>query len=126
MLSGMSSLEQMEQNIATWKAWEPLNAGETAVLDRARAKLDEMLDNPCTNCQYCMKACPKDIKIAPVMEALNRRGMYGDANGKNWYGFQTSNGGKASECIQCFSCEAACPQHIEIVGKLEKAVELFE
>ena len=73
-----------------------------------------------------MKACPKDIKIAPVMEALNRRGMYGDANGKNWYGFQTSNGGKASECIQCFSCEAACPQHIEIVGKLEKAVELFE
>ena len=126
MLSGMSSLEQMEQNIATWKAWEPLNADEAAVLDRARAKLDEMLDNPCTNCQYCMKACPKDIKIAPVMEALNRRGMYGDANGKNWYGFQTSNGGKASECIQCFSCEAACPQHIEIVGKLEKAVELFE
>ena len=52
--------------------------------------------------------------------------MYGDANGKNWYGFQTGNGGKGSECIQCYSCEAACPQHIEIVGKLEKAVQLFE
>lgn len=125
-LSGMSSLEQMQQNIATWKAYEPLGAPELAALDEARAKLDEMLDNPCTNCQYCMKACPKDIKIAQTMESLNRASMYGLANGKNWYGFQTKNGGKGSECIQCFSCEAACPQHIEIVGKLEKAVDLFE
>lgn len=126
MLSGMSSLEQMQQNIATWKAWEPLGADELAALDKARETLDAMLDNPCTNCQYCMKACPMDIKIAPIMEALNRAGMYGLDNGKNWYGFQTGNGGKGSECIQCYSCESACPQHIEIVGKLEKAVDMFE
>jgi len=125
-LSGMSSLQQMEENIATWKGWEPLGPAELAALDEARAKLDAMIDNPCTNCQYCMKACPMDIKIAPAMEALNRAGMYGEANGKNWYGFQTSNGGKGSECIQCFACEAACPQQIEIVGKLEKAVSMFE
>ena len=125
-LSGMSNLEQMQQNIATWKSWEPLGDAELAALDEARAKLDAMLDNPCTNCQYCMKACPMDIKIAPTMVALNRASMYSEDNGKNWYGFQTANGGKASECIQCYSCEAACPQHIEIVGKLERAVEMFE
>ena len=125
-LSGMSSLEQMQQNLTTWKAYEPLSADEIATLERARLKLEEMLDNPCTACQYCMKACPKDIKIAQIMEALNRAAVYGYDNGKNWYGFNTSGGGKASECIQCFSCEAACPQHIEIVGKLEAAAELFE
>ncbi len=125
-LSGMSSLEQMEQNLATWKAYEPLSDDELATLKRAQQKLDSMLDNPCTSCQYCMKVCPKDIKIAQIMESLNRGAMYGEANGKNWYGFNTSAGAKASDCIQCFSCESACPQGIEIVGKLQKAAELFE
>ena len=125
-LSGMSSLQQMQDNLATWKAYEPLTEDELATLRLAKDKLDEMLDNPCTNCQYCMKSCPMDIKIAQIMEALNRTGMYGVDNGKNWYGFNTAAGGKASECIQCFSCEAACPQHIEIVGKLQRAAELFD
>ena len=125
-LSGMSSVQQMEETLQTWRTYEPLAEAELATLRLAKEKLDELLDNPCTNCQYCMKACPKDIRIAPIMEALNRVGMYGLENGKNWFGFQTAAGGKASECIQCFQCEAACPQHIEIVGKLQKAAELFE
>ena len=116
----------MQENLETWRTYEPLTDAELATLRLAKDKLDELLDNPCTNCQYCMKSCPKDIRIAPIMEALNRAGMYGVANGKNWFGFQTAAGGKASECIQCFQCEGACPQHIEIVGKLQKASELFE
>ena len=126
VLSGMSSLEQMQQNLETWRTYEPLSEDELAVLARAKDKLDEMLDNPCTNCQYCMKACPKDIKIAQIMESLNRMGMYGQDNGKNWYGFNAQPGYRASDCIQCYSCESACPQHIAIVGKLERAAELFE
>ena len=125
MLSGMSSLEQMEQNIATWKAYEPLSGDDLAALEHAQRTLAEMIDNPCTSCQYCMKVCPKDIKIAQIMESLNRAAIYGVENGKNWYGFNTSEGQKADDCIQCFSCEAACPQQIEIVGKLEKAAEMF-
>lgn len=125
-LSGMSSIEQMEENLQTWRTYEPLSDEELATLRLAKGKLDELLDNPCTNCQYCMKSCPMDIRIAPIMETLNRASMYGVDNGKGWYGFQTGAGGKASECIQCFQCESACPQHIEIVGKLQKAVELFE
>ena len=126
VLSGMSNLQQMQENLNTWRTYEPLSESELATLRLAKEKLDELLDNPCTNCQYCMKACPMDIKIAPVMEALNRASMYGGDNGKGWYGFQTMAGGKASECIQCFQCEAACPQHIEIVGKLARAAEMFE
>ena len=126
VLSGMSNLQQMEENLETWRTYKPLDDAETAALRLAKEKLDELLDNPCTNCQYCMKSCPKDIRIAPTMEALNRAGMYGLDNGKGWYGFQTMAGGKASECIQCFQCEAVCPQHIEIVGKLKKAAATFE
>ena len=126
VLSGMSSIQQMQENLETWRTYEPLAEDELATLRLAKEKLDELLDNPCTNCQYCMKSCPMDIRIAPIMEALNRAGMYGIPNGKNWFGFQTAAGGKASECIQCFQCEAACPQHIEIVGKLQRAAELFE
>ena len=126
VLSGMSSLEQMQQNLATWKAYEPLAPEELDVLARAQRKLDEMLDNPCTSCQYCMKNCPNDIKIAQIMESLNRASIYGVDNGKNWYGFNVSGGGKASECIECYSCESACPQQIPIVEKLQRATELFE
>ncbi len=126
VLSGMSNLQQMEQNLETLRTYEPLTEGELATLRQAQEKLDEMLDNPCTNCHYCMKNCPNDIKIAPIMEALNRASMYGIDNGKNWFGFQTAAGGKASECIQCGQCEGACPQHIEIVAKLERAAELFK
>ena len=126
VLSGMSSLQQMEENIQTWRSYEPLTEVELNALRLAKEKLDELLDNPCTNCQYCMKSCPADIRIAPIMEALNRASMYSVDNGKGWYGFQTASGGKASECIQCYQCETACPQHIEIVGKLERAAGLFE
>ena len=125
-LSGMSSLEQMQQNLQTWKNYQPLSESELATLRLAKDKLDEMLDNPCTNCQYCMKACPQDIRIAQIMEARNRAGMYGEDMGKGWYSFATGSGGKASECIQCYSCESACPQSIPIVGKLEDAAARWE
>lgn len=126
VLSGMSNLQQMEENLETWRTYQPLSNDEMAALHRAKEKLDELLDNPCTNCQYCMKACPKDIHISGIMEALNRANMYGQQNAAGWYGLNTSDGHHASDCIQCFSCEAACPQHIEIVEKLKKAADLFD
>lgn len=126
VLSGMSNPQQVEENLQTWRTYEPLTDSELATLRLAKEKLDELLDNPCTSCKYCMKSCPMDIRIAPIMESLNRASMYGMKNGKGWYGFQTKLGGKASECIQCGQCESACPQHIEIVSKLEQAAKLFK
>ena len=121
VLSGMSSLGQMEQNLQTWKNFKPLADDERATLKRAQEKLDELLDNPCTGCHYCMKECPMNIDIANMMQALNRAAIYDDAHGKHWFNFATARPGvgKPSECIQCGQCEAACPQHLPIVSLLE-------
>ena len=126
VLSGMSTLEQMEQNIAIWKGFEPLTEEELAVLEHAQRVLSESVDNPCTHCHYCQKGCPKGVNISGAMDSLNREAMFGLGKGKNQYGFETMLGGKASECIECYQCEDACPQHIPIVEKLKRAVELFE
>ena len=125
-LSGMSSLEQMQENLATWKAYQPLSDDEYAVLATARDELFRLLDNPCTSCHYCEKSCPQNIPIAGVMESLNRAGTFGFANGRNWYGFSTGGRTNPEECVQCYSCEGACPQGIPIVEKLAHAVEMFE
>ena len=126
VLSGMSTLEQMEQNIQTWKTYEPLAAADYDVLARAQQALADIVDNPCTHCHYCMKGCPKDINISGAMDSLNREAMYGPGQGKGQYGFAMMGCGKASDCIECYQCEDACPQHIPIVEKLQRAVELFE
>ena len=127
VLSGMSSEEQMAQNIDIWKNYEPLTPPELDALDRAQQKLEEITEVACTSCHYCMPGCPMDIDISNMMQALNRASIYGIDNGKNWYGFTVRGGkAKASECIECGQCEEACPQHIPIISKLGKAVTLFE
>ena len=126
VLSGMSTLQQMEENLETLRTLEPLTDAEQDTLLRAQQKLDELLDNPCTSCHYCMKECPTELNISGMMDSLNRAALYGVEVGKHWYAFSTSEGKCASDCIQCSSCEDACPQHIEIVSKLEKAADLFE
>ena len=126
VLSGMSTLQQMEENLETLRTLEPLTEAETATLVEGQRTLDSLLDNPCTSCHYCMKECPTEINISGIMEALNRNAIYGMEQGASWYAFSAQPGHKASDCIQCHSCEDACPQHIEIVEKLEDAAELFE
>ena len=125
-LSGMSSLQQMRENLATLGRLSPLSQAEIDTLAAARAKLAELIAVPCTGCHYCMEDCPVSMPIAGIMESLNRAALYGDDQGKGNYGFATREGVKASDCIQCAQCEAACPQHIDIVHQLEVAAEKFE
>jgi predicted aldo/keto reductase-like oxidoreductase len=74
-----------------------------------------------------MDDCPVGMDIANMMQALNRRAIYGQQLGQNWYNFATNTGKpKASECIQCGQCEEACPQHIAIIEELENCVDYFE
>lgn len=125
-LSGMSSLEQMRENLQTLKRLSPLSQAEVDTLAAARAKLAELIAVPCTGCHYCMEDCPVSMPISSIMESLNRAALYGDDKGKGNYSFATRSGVKASDCIQCGQCEAACPQHIDIITQLETAAEKFE
>ena len=124
-LSGMNNVEQIEQNIAVMKSLTPLTDAELAAYARAREILAEAPTLPCTSCQYCMKQCPIGMNIAGIMDCLNRNALYGGTNGKSWYAWETAQV-KGSDCLHCHKCERACPQHIDIVNQIERAVELFE
>ena len=127
VLSGMSNIEQMEDNLKTMENFRPLNADEKKVVEAAQAALAAIPNVPCTSCKYCVKDCPMQINIPGAFNAMNTYLVYNNLPGaKGGYGFATRAGGKASECIECGQCEAACPQHIKIIDELKRVVETLE
>ncbi len=129
VLSGMSNVEQMKENISFMKDFKPLTDNERETIMKASSVLSSFATIPCTACAYCMKGCPQSIAIFSVFQAVNLASMYRDlASAKGSYNWNTTGHGmgKASDCIGCGQCEAVCPQHIHIREELEKAVEMFE
>ena len=126
VLSGMSTMAQMEQNIAFMKDFKPIDAGEQAAIDAALAALHTRPSIPCTGCRYCVKGCPMEINIPDIFTARNKELVYGDAAGaKSFYDF-VSGSGKASECVGCSQCVAACPQHINVIEELKAIAAAYE
>lgn len=127
VLSGMSSLAQMEDNLQTMEDFRPLTEAEYKVIDKAREALDAMPQVPCTACGYCEKGCVQRVAIPGIFRAMNNYMIYGNKEGAEGnYAWETRNGGLASKCIQCGACEDVCPQHIKITEELVKAKEIFE
>lgn len=127
VLSGMSTLGQMEQNIAFMEDFHPLTDAERVLLDEAVGILKSRPAIPCTDCRYCVKGCPMSINIPGVFSARNSELIYGDAeSAKRSYGFATMSGGKASDCVGCRQCESACPQKIDIADRLKAIAEAYE
>jgi hypothetical protein len=126
VLSGMSNLEQVEENTQSYLTNQPFSEDEQAALDAAIAKLRSYAAIPCTSCNYCVEGCPAGVKIPTVMELLNLESMTRDHEFvKGLYSWQTAEG-RASACTQCGSCEDMCPQQIDIINQLEKAADLYE
>ena len=130
VLSGMSNMEQMNDNLSFMKDFKPLDETERAAVKKVCEILDGIERIPCTGCRYCIEenTCPMSIRIPDMFNTLNSVTVFGDPNAKGYYqNVLTSNGnGKASDCLKCGMCEEVCPQHLDIRDLLDKVSEAFD
>lgn len=124
VLSGMSNVEQMEDNLSYMKDFTGLTDAEKETLKQAQEEINRIPMVPCTTCNYCAKVCPMHIGISGTFTAMNYLTLYHDLpaakHQEEWlvggHGLKPAN-----ECIKCGKCEKACPQHIAIRDELVKA-----
>lgn len=127
VLSGMSNMEQMEDNISFMKDFKPLDKTELAAVEKVQKIFKSKNLIPCTACRYCTDGCPKHISIPDLFSDMNAKQIYHDWNADYYYNdIHTSEGRKASDCIKCGKCEKACPQHLPIRKLLADVTEAFE
>ena len=125
VLSGMSTLEQVQDNVSYMQNFKPLTAEEQDVVARATAAFDALEQIKCTACHYCTEGCPMQIPIPDYFKAMNRLMLFeNEADAKKRYA-QTlkSSGVGADACIACGQCESACPQGLPIISLLSQTAE---
>lgn len=126
VLSGMSNIEQMKDNLSYMKDFQPLSYEEREVLMKANQALQKFTGIACTACHYCTPGCPMGIHIPEIFAVMNVYKLYGNlSEARSDYGWRPG-GEKASACIQCGQCENACPQHLPIINLLEEVVKTLE
>ena len=127
VLSGMSSMEQMKDNLSYMKDFQPLNETELEAVKKVQSIFRGMNLIPCTACRYCTDGCPRQIAIPDLFAVMNTKQIYHDWNADFYYNnVYTGTGRRASDCIQCGRCEKACPQHLPIRRLLTEIAAEFE
>lgn len=128
VLSGMSTLEQIRENVAFMAEPVSLNEEEQEAIRRVREIFSSLNMIPCTACHYCVldNDCPKNIPIPELFSCYNLKTTFHSWNQDYYYTIQTRDRGKASECLKCGKCERICPQHLEIRKLLVQVAQEFE
>lgn len=114
ILSGMSSIEQMTENIGFMKDFKPLDEREKAAVKEVCEVFGSMNLIGCTACRYCVAGCPRKISIPDLFAVMNTKQIHHDRNADYYNKVHTKSGVKASDCVKCGKCESACPQHLPI------------
>ena len=126
VLSGMSNMAQLTDNVGFMRDFRPLNDDERAAVDQVCRIFRSMDLIPCTACHYCTDGCPMNIRIPRLFTCMNNKKRFRDWNADFYYEVMTRNAGKASDCVGCGQCEAACPQHLPIRQLLQDVAAEFE
>ena len=121
VLSGMSNLAQMKDNLSYMKNFQPLTEAEQQVIREAQRVMSGDKTIPCTACRYCTDGCPMNIPIPEIFAVKNRKdGTAGD------YAAATDGRGKASACVACGQCEGAYPRQLKVIELLKDCAAQFE
>ncbi len=127
VLSGMSNLDQLKENIEIADRLEAntLSEEDQATISKVREAYNKKVQIPCTDCKYCMP-CPHGVEIPRVFSLYNRGNMFNNFEGvNNNYQSMLKPEAKASNCVACGACEPKCPQHIAIIESLKVAKAYF-
>lgn len=126
VLSGMSDVAQMKDNLSYMKDLRRLDEKEQAVIRKAQEALGRIDQIPCTECHYCTAGCPKQIPIPEIFAARNKQLLWGQIEeGKAAYEKLAAAGAVAADCIACGQCESACPQQIPVIERLADCAKVF-
>lgn len=127
VLSGMSNVAQMKDNLSYMKDFRPLDEKEREVIRRVQEVYNQIPTIPCTACHYCTGGCPKNIPIPEIFQAMNKQiadGRIHEAEAD--YAKAVKNAGRASDCIRCGQCENTCPQHLKVTDYLKQCAKGLE
>lgn len=130
VLSGMNSMDQLEENILTMNNFHSLDSEEIELCFKVAEIIKKQIAIPCTGCGYCVNGCPKHISIPDYFSIYNedKRECLEKGWTANAFNYQliAERGSKASECLACGQCETVCPQHLTIIKYLKDVAEHYE
>ena len=122
VLSGMSTMEQLEDNLATFHSFRPLDEREAAAVEQAAEAFRRRTRNGCTGCRYCMP-CPAGVNIPGNFKIWNEWAMYGDQTRSRSRWREVAEERRPERCISCGACEEQCPQKISVRADLMRMKE---